>query len=404
MAERAVFADAECKEIERKWWTGGFPPMVLKDQTTKILTRYQLTSKPKRIPNMQVGTFPGNRGKGMLQISEIPTKTMKLHKGGFSNSQVHAAICIGRPHGALGDKWESDCQKLAKLSNGKIPLVLDGSIKVFSLVFNHTKEVLRCLESGAACEDPEIATHGKYDTSKVCAHQPSFLEAVSEGMYWHEIDPIVQERWPTLLDVICQADNINAQIARPDSIIEIVRAVVDDARRHRDHENRIGWATTEQRVGALQPNRPPSDITDARLFAEKWSGGLDDPWVLNRIDEHLKTLDKPSDANPQILGKLGLLVFPPKQGTHFVAGVVKTMHFSLDANKNRESKYFVPGDITKYQNADAMKQVLAADHIMRQALSYVNILIIIDKCFCLFVCLSFRLLSSMINAPIFGNQ
>ena len=95
---------------------------------------------------------------------------------------------------------------------------------------------------------------------------------------------------------------------------------------------------------------------------------MEEPMTLNRIMEYRKTLTgKVSEPSPVIMGRMSAIIFPPNVGANWHEAVVECMLVNRDVNRNNESKYYTPGDISKMQGGEMQKLIMSADMKMRQA-------------------------------------
>ena len=87
---------------------------------------------------------------------------------------------------------------------------------------------------------------------------------VDEGIPWRVIHPKAAIRFPVLIDLICNADNLPTAMARPDSPLEILRKIARDAKANKGN---INWEDVLRRVAKTEFNRA-DDLPDFVEFVK----------------------------------------------------------------------------------------------------------------------------------------
>lgn len=200
--------------------------VAIRDEAFDAFDEWDL-SKTLTMPPEVVGWHWSNRGSSGIEPQNVPKKALSFKKGGWSNTEVRRACAVEREPNAEGDKHEANNADTAKKSGGLLAPISKGSLKIFSLTVGHTAQTVRAVKAGCKCLDTktyeEIQEGGHLKVAKVCEGEPEggpLHRALEQGWPWRVICWQVAKEFPTLMEIICEADNIPASAAKPDSLLE----------------------------------------------------------------------------------------------------------------------------------------------------------------------------------------
>lgn len=190
--------------------------MLLAEQELMYSARFNAT---------QMGVHPSNRSKTMVESQNLKKKLKGFKKVGFSNQECLRAVSVERSPKALGDSHEEKNARMARESNGQLAPVELGSLRGFSLTCGHTNQSLRAVVAGVECDDPDISVNGKLNKAKF-AEDPVFMDNIEHGMTWKMIKWEVEERWPELIELIIEADNVPFSSAKVATLLIITILII----------------------------------------------------------------------------------------------------------------------------------------------------------------------------------
>jgi len=178
----------------------------LRDEAFTLLDKMKL-SYHARYNSMQMGVHPSNRGKAMVEAQNLPKKLKGFKKSGFSNPECARACAVERSPKPIGDDYESQNARLARESDGQLAPVETGSLRGYSMTCGHTNQALRAVVAEIPCDDPEISVNGYLNKAKF-ANDAVMIENLEAGMTWRMIKWEVEDKWPELIELIIEADNV----------------------------------------------------------------------------------------------------------------------------------------------------------------------------------------------------
>ena len=308
----------------------------------------------------KVGFHPLNRGTSGIEPQNLPMKVKTFTAGGWSMFEVSRACCVEREPGEVGDNMEAENRRVSIQSNGMLAPVLPGSLQVFSLTVGHTAQAARAVLFECSCNDKDLGENGKYSKHKVVGDDPKMQEALDIGWSWRVIAWQVAKRWPTLMELIIESDNVPGQAVKQDSLLELTWKTYRACKQHVDTQTKK--VDIEKVTATLRRSEVHSGALDDILsFVVGSCGTLEDPFVLHDLDGFLKTLNVVKDPNAQVLGKVGKADLGPTGCPWWRGCCYKAMAVSGNATK----PYLVVTDVAPWQKI--LKTIIQADNMMQQA-------------------------------------
>ena len=346
-------------------------PCTLAEQAYQLLSENKL-AHVQQFQNANMGTNVRNRGGSVLCPQEVPAKALKFHLGGFVLSETKRAMCVERQPGAVGDMYEARNQEVAIKSGGVIAPIASGSLLAFSLTCGHTKEVLKAAEYGTVCNVEGVSINGKMSGSLMRQKNPSFGLAMDEGLHWRTIRWQVERRWPKLIDLFMEADNIPLAMAMEDTQLDLCWKILGKAR-GLESDGSIPWDAVEKLVSRTVHKRA-DEVPDLVAWTKCCAGGLKTPWVLEFLDTFQKGLPNVMLMPTGVLQKLAHIDFPPHVAVRWRVAVVCALLGASDAKyctRKGESKYLSTNDI-QTMTQSYRKFVLQAEDILQEVL-YIHV-------------------------------
>ena len=210
VVQRLDEADATLSRINAEALAEDAAVVALRDEFQDTCLQYGL-GEYQRFLCMQVGTHPWNRYTTGLDPAEVQNKGEKFGVSGFSEKECFRACCVERIPGTKGDEYEKENQKVAENSAGLLPPVAKDTLRVFSLTCGHTNGSLRTIECGI----------NKFGPRDFFYNKKGFKVVLDEGMKWFRICWQVEERWPRLIRLCIEVDNIGMSAAKVDSVWQL---------------------------------------------------------------------------------------------------------------------------------------------------------------------------------------
>ena len=159
-------------------------------------------------------------------------------------------------------------------SGGLLAPVEQGSLKAASLTKGHTNQVLRCVHYGVETEYDILAVDGKMNKEKVAQTDVEFGRAVDEGLEWLILGPVIEEKWPTLIQMVQSEGNATAQLQRHEHEIQVMGRIFNEASTHQSVLGIVNW---DHIMRSVVRSKPPCKDYAHQLckFVEYCSGGVD---------------------------------------------------------------------------------------------------------------------------------
>ena len=373
MESRLQIVGARIRSILDKWAVrdGTCKLVALRDHALAVLWSQNIPWR-QVYHHSQVGVHPKNRGTRGLEAPEVIGKVTKFYQDGFSFSACAGAIAVER----FGDAHELHNIRLAKQSPNQIAPVFPASLKVFTLICGHTFASLRAVAAGLPSPDPLVTgADGRLSYTKVIEGDDRYKQALDEGLPVVVIPYQVEQRWPSLIDLLIEADNVPGQRAKVDGPITVMMKMHASAQGQLPLDelgqpdmscaDQISWDLVQN--AAINSNPALADsIPDLCAFIKNWSGGLAEPMILNDIDLYSKTLTTMRPLPAKVIGRLATLDLGPGVGGLWRGSCVKALLASPDKPLHAESKFIVTGDVTA-MGAKNKAYVVQGDAMMTAA-------------------------------------
>jgi len=263
------------------------PVVRLRDLAFALLRKNKLSYKA-RFHCRQVGFNPRNRAQVGIEPQENTRRLRKYRRSGWSNIECSNAAATERAPGARGDAIEKKNIEVVEQSAGKIASVLPGSLKIFTITCGHTNQALRAGDAELPSTEEDLSLNGKLNKVKICGDDQDYLEAMTIGMEWTVIPWQIEQKYPELIDLIIEADNVPVTAARADNIVERLFKIQKIAKEASLSGN-TDWNLIANIANRSELQRPEEEVAQLVSFVKSSSGGLENPFVLREIDNWAKT-------------------------------------------------------------------------------------------------------------------
>ena len=365
MAQRADAADAEMKRITLASRKKGAVMVSLRDEIYQHLGSFGL-AESKVVSWMDTGFHPWNRSKTAIIPSKVQSKVSHFYSTGLSSLECSKACAVQRSPGQAGESHEAVNVKIVANCNSQLAPVKDGSLAQFSLTCNHTCQAVRAVIAEVPHPNPLFAPNGNISRAMFESHDPTFGKTIRDST-WFQISHIVEDRWPEIIRVIIEADNIPNSIAEKDTTGTLLwkchAAITDvfDTTVVFDHPmtDAEKWELIEARVQRSEIGRE-QDVQHYVAFTKEWSGGIKDPFVLTEFEAFTKSLPEVRDISAPMLGKLAKLDLGAAQGALWRSAVLKVA-------SNPSEKCVLPCDVAAMATVKTRPHVLTANKHMIEA-------------------------------------
>ena len=381
------------------------PVVRLRDLAFALLRKNKLSYKA-RFHCRQVGFNPRNRSQVGIEPQENTRRLRKYRRSGWSNIECSNAAATERAPGARGDAIEKKNIEVVEQSAGKIASVLPGSLKIFTITCGHTNQALRAGDAELPSTEEDLSLNGKLNKVKICGDDQDYLEAMTIGMEWTVIPWQIEQKYPELIDLIIEADNVPVTAARADNIVERLFKIQKIAKEASLSGN-TDWNLIANIANRSELQRPEEEVAQLVSFVKSSSGGLENPFVLREIDNWAKTLPFLRDCPPSVLALFVSIDLGPGGAGFWRAACVKLMLSSEDrfTTSKNESKYFSTQDINN-MGRTTRPMVLQANEMMEKArtvMSKVDDDISVSKQAELLGRFDVRLVGHVMKRPVLGT-
>ena len=312
-------AEEKFKAINAKYIAGDPQLVGLRDEVLEVAEVSGILTRPvKQVA--EVGFHPKNRGDNGVTPQEVPIKTSLLCDKGFSLPECERALLAGRAPGKVGDSYEQANINLAEASGGCLAPVAKGSLDSFTLTCNHTFQSFRSVHFGTANDDPSISTNGKVAIALVKSRCPPLAAVVEGGMRVRMLPWQFEQRWPSLVALLIEADNVPFAVAKSDTTWDLLQKIHSLSRQHTTPNGETDWAVVE-RMAQRSEIRRPEDIPELVAWVRSSSGGSKDPFVLSDVVRFVKGLKTPQEVPASVLGKFEKIYLGPSGLPHWRGGL-----------------------------------------------------------------------------------
>ena len=243
----------------------------------------------EQVHSGQTITHPWNRGHDVLEPADVPEKIAEISDIGWDAFKVADASAVRMPRDAAKRKVIEDINEaLTKVSDGLLPPVVPGMATIQVTACSHTTAGLKCANFGTKCDIARISDSGIMSKAVIIGRQPSMEEPIEKGMRYLVLETIVQELWPSFVEMTIEAANASNNLAKPDTPLQLMlkahRYALDAGKRGEP----IDEQTILRKILRTKPSHP-AETSALIAYAVKWSGG-DDPVFLHRFQKYVKQL------------------------------------------------------------------------------------------------------------------
>jgi len=359
--------DQAIQDIIRRANTKDAPVVRLRDEAFRLLRTSKLSYKA-RFHSLQVGFNPRNRSQVGVEPQENPKRLHKYKRSGWSNVECANAAATERAPGARGDALEKKNIEVVEQSGGMLAEVQPQSLRIFTITCGHTNQAIRAAVAGIKSDDAELTLDGKLHPPTICGDDDLYLEAMTNGMEWTVICWQVEQKYPALIDLIIEADNVPVTAARKDNIIERLFKIQKIVKDQVSPSGDIDWELVVNIAMRSELQRSKDEVGQLVAFVKSSSGGLENPFVLREIDNWAKVLPFIRDAPSNVLAHFETADLGPGGCGLWRAACVKLMVSSEDkfVTPKNESKYFSVQDINNMSRT-LRPMILQATEMMEKA-------------------------------------
>ena len=243
----------------------------------------------EQVHSKQTLTHPWNRGHDLLEPADVPEKMAEISDIGWDTNKVADASGVRMPKDdTLRKQIEAINDKLAHESDGVLPPMIPGFATLQVTACSHTTAGLKCANFGTKCDIDRISDNGVMSKERIIGRQPSMADPIEKGLRYLVMDSIVQELWPSFVEMTIEAANASNQLAKPDTplqhMLKVHKYVLDAAKRNEKIDDKV----ILRKMLRTKPSHP-EDMKALIAYAINWSGG-DDPIFLRRFQKYTKTL------------------------------------------------------------------------------------------------------------------
>ena len=228
------------------------------------------------------------RKLGLLQKMQLHPKMVGIHPrnrdgAGVSPQEVHGLLDDILDHGfvrskvqAVGIEIEDDEQRrwnnaFIASAGGALGKPDVEQIKVLSVCGSHTNMVLRVFFDAVEHQgNPDVCIQGRLSMASLKEKDPTFYEAVENGVMWEVVPSFIAKEFPQLADIIQQSGN--ASLNRGESELQMLRRLHNLFMQKHSNGEPVDYQSIKQRALAAKPPFAAS-LPHMWAFALKFSGG-----------------------------------------------------------------------------------------------------------------------------------
>ena len=204
--QQLALAAPRCDALARKYASADGQLVALRDEVYKVCEETGLMTRPV-MHCVRVGFRPKNRGENGITPQQVSKKVSLFCHTGFSPFECERACLVGRAPGKRGDDYEAANVRAAECAAGQLAPVTKGSLDSFTITCNHTFPSFRAVHFGAAMDDASISLNGTVCSAMVAQKCPLLASTVADGLRVRMLPCQFEERWPSLVELIIDADN-----------------------------------------------------------------------------------------------------------------------------------------------------------------------------------------------------
>lgn len=276
-------------ELKAQYEQPEAPLVELRDRLKKLLKDNGLM-KRMVIHCSVMGTHPENRyGDGVVP-ADVIALIGKIFGQGFSLLALLDPTCIEMPppgH-ANHSRFLQFNIDLTSGSAGMLPSYTE-EIKFLTVTCGHTTQGFRCFIGASPCDDPRFTVDGRLSLSKLKEKQPSYAEAVEEGIKYDCMKYQVDDAHPWISKLFQEAGNAGQQIAQGESRLEILLKIAGAALRLKTLYGTTDWERVKREAGRAGASYP-GEMEGLVDTVKELSGGLENPVLLNEFKAFCRKL------------------------------------------------------------------------------------------------------------------
>ena len=361
--QQLVLAGPRCELLAQKYLSADGQLVCLRDEVYKVCEEFGLMTRPVK-HCASVGFHPKNRGENGITPQHVSQKVSLFCHTGFSPFECERACLVGRAPGMRGDDYEAANARAADSAAGQLATVTKGSLDSFSITCNHTFQSFRAIHFGAAMDDASISLNGKISSGMVAEKCPLLASTVADGLRVRMLPWQFEERWPSLIELIIEADNVPLATAMPDTTLDLMHKV-HKLSQTQTKDGKADWDLVEKMMLRSEIRRP-HDIPHLVAWVRSSSGGKN-PFVLLDVLRFAKGLLIAREIPSVVLGSFEKVYLGPSGAPYWRGAVVKAMLSArLKDFVNGINMYVTVQDVAAWGKV-SLKIVQAANDIMELA-------------------------------------
>lgn len=325
------------------------------------------------LPPGVVGISPLNRDGFGISAGDVHELISDIISMGHDEDAVNA-VCVDL-EGDEFAKAKAFNKDLYEGSNGMLPVQCVDSLRYFAVWGAHANTGYQCVAFGMPHDDPTITVDGKLSLEKIKKLDEGYAHAASTGVQWTVIPFfILRHHDPRMSDLLQQAGNATAQIARNEGQLQLLRKCFNAYL----HERRVLESKATENNPAppvrfsdvkhrILKSKPPHADTIPMLytFVLKFSGGLNARWLL-RSERLIKAVGSAGRViGADIWEALAMSEIPHSiDQAPLVRHAVLQCLYTAKLATNAKSVAITASDVKKLCNKDYTADVLEADKVI----------------------------------------
>ena len=273
-----------------------------------------------RVHSLKTVIHPRNRHEGMLDVSSVPELVADISDVAFSLNEVAQAAAVRMPpQGSAQRKAiETKNEELVATSGAQLAPVVRDDAEIMVVGCCHNSAGLKAINAQGKCTIERISENGRYSAAKIISRCPSYKQSIEDGLKYCIYEYVVEEYWPSFVDLTIEACNIGSSLAKADNVLQLMRKACKLARQPGSDSAQIVRKMSRSKPALIEL------LPQAVKYVELWSGGSP-PKFLDSVIEFSRTLQKPLYANitTPLLQKLNEVDMGAGKGARHRAAVLK---------------------------------------------------------------------------------
>ena len=231
----------------------------------------------------------------MLEISEVANKVADISDVSFCDHEVEQAMAIRMPERGSKEAAAIEVanEKLVLRSGGTLAPVLRAIAEIQVMGCTHNTAGLAAVNAGAKCDIPRISERGCYSVAKIVSRCPSYEQPLRVGLKYFVMEYCVEARWPLFVELVCEACNIGSQLAKPDTLMQIMGKVHARVQQAEANGTKANYDDIKKKVERTKPALESDELGAVCQYIEKWCGGVANPRFLHKLQSFADTLQNP---------------------------------------------------------------------------------------------------------------